>query len=116
MSKCIIPTAEGGFKSVWTPQIVICATGGKPMPEEFGVDGLYSMHITRRATPCAEDGTPIMFDGKPLELPTDAIGLLAIADYMHDEEARIAFGTVMSVVHRIMKGDLKAAEEPEEEA
>jgi hypothetical protein len=116
MSKCIVETAEGGFKSVWTPQIVICATGGKPMPEAFGVEGKYSMHISRIATPCTEDGTPITFDGKAMELPEAAIGPLAIADYMHDEEARVAFGAVMSVVHRIMKGELVAAEEPEEEA
>lgn len=110
MSKCIIPTAEGGWKHVYPTQIVICAQGGKPLPPEVGLADPWSIHISLMKRQCTEDGEPVNFDGAPGEMPETPIGPLAVADILHDEQVQGAVSLLMAAVNRLITGDLTAAE------
>lgn len=109
-SKMIIPTAEGGHKHVYPTQIVICAQGGKPLPEAFGLADPWSLHVSLRKRPCAESGEPITFDGASQELPEQPIGPIAVADLLHDPEVQQVLAGIMSVTNRLIAGELKPLE------
>ena len=117
MSKVIIPTAEGGFKHVYTNTITICAQGGKPLPPALGLADSWSIHLSLRKRPCTEAGDPITFDGMPAEMPENAIGPVAVADLLYDQGVQVAVASLMDAVNRLINGSLKpiAAEETEAE-